>query len=522
MSSSSVAVQQSSRWTSGPAIVAYVALTKFALHLVFQNYDYFRDELYFLACADHLAWGYVDQPPAVAVLVKLSTTLFGTSLIGIHILPALAGALKIVLTGMIVREFGGGRFAQFLAALGVLFAPVYLSIDAYISMNCLEPLWWMGCVYLLLRMINGASQKLWLGFGVLAGLGLQTKYSIAIFAFGIVIGLLLTEHRRMLAKPWIYLGGLIAVAIFFPNFWWQYTRDWPFLQLMANIRANGRDVQLSPVRYILEQLLLMGPAAGPLWTTGLVCLFTDRMNKYRVLGWAYVVTLTAFIVMHGKNYYLNPVYPMLIAAGAASFESWMSALRESRSRWRYVKPALVAYMVVFGGVFLPYVLSILSPPNLISYLNIIGIRPPASETHRQSPLPQQYADMFGWREIAEKVAVYYNALPAEERAKTAIFGNNYGEAGAIDFFGQQYGLPKAISAHQNYFYWGPRDYTGESVIVIGEDDPDALRNKWCQSVTLVAELNHPYAMPYENRPIWHCRGMRVNLQEVWPKLKSWG
>jgi hypothetical protein len=522
MSSSRVAVQQSSRWTSGPAIVAYLALAKFVLHVVFQNYDYFRDELYFLACGDHLAWGYVDQPPAVAVLVKLSTTLFGTSLIGIHILPALAGALKIVLTGMIVREFGGGRFARFLAALGVLFAPVYLSIDAYISMNCLEPLWWMGCVYLLLRMINGASQKLWLGFGVLAGLGLQTKYSIAIFAFGIVIGLLLTEYRRMLAKPWIYLGGLIAAAIFFPNFCWQYTRDWPFLQLMANIRANGRDVQLSPVRYILEQLLLMGPAAGPLWTTGLVCLFTERMRKYRVLGWAYVVTLTAFIVMHGKNYYLNPVYPMLIAVGAISYECWMSALRERGSRWRYLKPALVAYMFAFGLVFLPYVLSILSPPKFISYLKVIGIQPPASETHRQSPLPQQYADMFGWREMTEKVATYYNALPADERAGTAIFGNNYGEAGAIDFFGQQYGLPKAISGHQNYWYWGPRDYTGESMIVIGEGDVDALRNKWCQSVTLVAELNHPYAMPYENRPIWHCRGMRVNLQQVWPKLKSWG
>ena len=526
MSSSDIAPEKSARWTTGPAIVAYLALAKFVLHLVFQNYDYFRDELYFFACADHLAWGYVDQPPAVAVLVKLSTTLFGTSLIGIHILPAFAGALKIVLTGMIVRELGGRRFAQFLAAVAVLFAPVYLSIDAYISMNCLEPLWWMGCVYLLLRMINGASQKLWLGFGVLAGLGLQTKYSIAIFAFGIALGLLLTEHRRMLATPWIYLGGLIAAAIFFPNFWWQYTRDWPFLQLMANIRANGRDVQLSPIRYILEQLLLMGPAAGPLWTTGLVLLFTERMKKYRVLGWAYVITLTAFIVMHGKNYYLNPAYPMLIAAGAIGFERWTlkgapgPSPRSSALSW--VRPALVAYMVVFGALLLPYTLSILSPPKFIAYMDVIGIRPPASETHRQSPLPQQYADMFGWREMTDKVAVYYNALPADERAKTAIFGNNYGEAGAIDFFGPKYGLPKAISGHQNYWYWGPRNYNGESVIIIGEDDVDALRNKWCQSVTLVAELNHPYAMPFENRAIWHCRGMRVNLQQVWPKLKSWG
>jgi hypothetical protein len=155
-------------------------------------------------------------------------------------------------------------------------------------------------------------------------------------------------------------------------------------------------------------------------------------------------------------------------------------------------------------------------------MDFLHFRPPASETHKQSPLPQQYADQFGWREIAEKTAKYYNALPADERAKTAIFGNNYGEAGAIDFFGQKYGLPKAISAHQNYWYWGPRDYTGESVIVIGDRDPDALRNKWCESVSLVAELDHPYAMPYENRAIWHCRGMRVNLQQVWPKLKSWG
>jgi hypothetical protein len=531
MSSSSVAVRQSSRWTSGPAIVAYVALAKFVLHLVFQNYDYFRDELYFLACADHLAWGYVDQPPAVAALVKLSTTLFGTSLIGIHILPAFAGALKILLTGMIVRELGGQRFAQFLAAIAVLFAPVYLSIDAYISMNCLEPLWWMGCVYLLLRMINGASQKLWLGFGALAGLGLQTKYSIGFFGFGIVVGLLLTEHRRMLAKPWIYFGGVIAAVVFFPNLWWQYTRDWPFLELMANIRASGRDVQLSPIRYILEQLLLMGPPAAPLWIGGLIYLFTTRMKQYRVLGWTFVITITCFIVLHGKNYYINPAYPMLFAAGAIAFERWAlkgsqsfgargSAPRLSALTW--VRAAYVVLLIVLGALFLPYTLSILSPPKFIAYMDVIGIRAPASETHRQSPLPQQYADMFGWREMTEKVAAYYNALPQEERAKTAIFGNDYGEAGAIDFFGPKYGLPKAISGHQNYWYWGPRNYTGESVIIIGEDDVDALRNKWCQSVTLVAELNHPYAIPYENRPIWHCRGMRVNLQQVWPKLKRWG
>jgi hypothetical protein len=520
MASTAKVAKYDSRWTSGAAIVAYIAVAKFLLHIVVQNYGYFRDELYFLACGDHLAWGYVDQPPAVAVLVKLSTTLFGSSLIGIHILPALAGALKIVLTGMMTRELGGGRFAQFIAALAVLFAPVYLSIDAYISMNCLEPLWWMGCAYLLLRMINGASQKLWLGFGVLAGLGLETKYSMGVFGAAVVIGLLLTEHRRMLAKPWIYIGGIVAAAIFFPNFWWQHTRAWPFLQLMANIRASGRDVQLSPIRYILEQLLLMGPGSA-LWVAGLIFLFTDRMKRYRVLGWTYVVSLTIFIVMHGKNYYLNPIYPMMFAAGGVGFELWMNTRRQRDGKLQWLKPAFTAWIIVLGALIMPFPIAVLSPQHLIAYMQLLHFRPPASETHRQSPLPQQYADMFGWREMTEKVASYYNSLPEDERAKTAIFGNNYGQAGAIDFFGPKYGLPKAISGHQNYWYWGPRNYTGESMIVLGEGDPDALKNKWCQNVTPVGEVDHPYSMPYEHRAIWHCRGLKVNLQQAWPKLKNW-
>jgi 4-amino-4-deoxy-L-arabinose transferase-like glycosyltransferase len=314
--------RSSKRWTSGPAIVLYLAAAKLLVHLLTANrYGIFRDELYYLACAEHLDWGYVDQPPLIAVIAFIARRVFGDSLVGLRLLPAIAGAVLVWLTGKTTREMGGGRFAQALAALAVIAVPIYLVFHHWLTMNAFEPFIWMGAVWCVMRAINTDDAKYWLSFGVIVGLGLETKYSVVFFAFSIVVGLVLTEHRRFLKSTWIWLGALAAFLIFLPNLLWLVKHDFPFLELMRNIRESGRDVARGPIAFIADQAMIMNPLLFPLWVGGLVWLFFGREGRrYRIFSWSYLVMLISFIVMKGKNYYLAPAYPILFAAGAVAFE----------------------------------------------------------------------------------------------------------------------------------------------------------------------------------------------------------
>jgi len=320
-------------------VVLYLAAAKLLIHLSTSGrYGIFRDELYYLACAEHLDWGYVDQPPLIALIAWFARHVFGSSLIGLRLLPAIAGATLVWLTGTLARELGGGRFAQGMAALAVLIAPIFLVFGHWLTMNAFEPLIWLGAAWCVARAINTGRASFWLWFGVLIGLGLETKYSIVFFAFGIVMGLLLTEHRRFLKNRWIWLGALAALLIFLPNLLWLVKHDFPFLELMRNIRHSGRDVARGPLAFIADQAFIVNPILFPLWCGGLLWLFfggtrkwADPLNgptsrglkgrgRYRIFGWTYLVMLVTFIVLKGKNYYLAPAYPILFAAGAVAFE----------------------------------------------------------------------------------------------------------------------------------------------------------------------------------------------------------
>jgi hypothetical protein len=508
-----------SKWATGAALVFYIAVMKLLLHLIVQNYGYFRDELYFLACANHLAWGYMDQPPFSVLMTWLSLVLFGPSLVGIHVLPALAGAVQVLLAGMLVREFGGKSYAQVMAAIATAVAPIYLAMDAYLSMNCFEPVLWTLMAYLLVRIINTGNQKLWLWFGVVAGIGLENKYGIAVFAFSIVVGVLLTTERKALLKAWIWIGGAIAALIFLPNLLWQYQHGFPFLAMQKQF-LQGKNVILTPIEFLKQQVLLLNPAACPLWIAGLCFFFTKAGKKWRALGWTFLVALLVFLSQKGtKNYFLSPAYIMLFASGAVLLEQAIGSLEKERRSLMWLRAACIIIVLAGGAALAPLSICILSPQQFIAYMDFIRIKPPMTEHHKQSPLPQQYADMFGWPELTDKVAVYYNSLSDEDKAKTAIFGANYGDCGAIDFFGPKYGLPRSIGNHMNYWVWGPRGYTGESMIILGGTEEDLSRK--FQSVVKVAETYHPYAMPYENKSIWHCRGGKLDLKKEWNSLRSY-
>jgi len=405
----------------------------------------------------------------------------------------------------------GAAFAQILAALAVISVPIYLILHHWLTMNAFEPLLWMACVWCVVRAINSEKPRYWIWFGIFAGIGMETKYSIAFFVIAVVIALLLTQQRRFLVTKEFWIGGAIAFLIFLPNLIWLARHDWPFLELMHNIRQTQRDVVRGPIAFVLDQAQIMNPILFPLWFGGLIWLLIGR--RFRILGVVYIVLLGTFIVLGGKNYYLSPIYPVLFAAGAVGFERITSV----RFKWsRVVYGSLLVASII---ILAPTVSPVLSPEGSIAYQKKLGIEPPKAENQRTGPLPQYFADEFGWREMAEATARVYNSLSADERAQTAIFANNYGEAGAIDFFGPRLGLPKSICNHQSYWLWGPRDYNGSIVIVLGSDG--SCDREHFQSVEAVGHVEHPYSRRDEHFDIFLCRGFTGDLRQFWPQTKNY-
>jgi len=333
------------------------------------------------------------------------------------------------------------------------------------------------------------------------------------------VGLLLTEQRRIFRNKWIWLGGLAAFLIFLPNLLWNIHYDWPFIQLMHGIRATGRDVVLGPLPFFFQQTLLVNPLTAPLWLAGLIALlFCKPLRPYRVLGWTYLVCYTVFFVLHGKNYYLAPIYPVLLAAGAVVLEVGIS-----RPRLTWLKPVVAIVLLASGAHLTPVVVPVLSPEQFLEYAKTLPFKLPVMEhAHARAALPQWYSDQFGWQEIVDETAVAWNHLTPEERKNgdCGIFAQDYGQAGAIDFFGRRYGMPPSMSGHQTWFLWGPRNYSGDCMIVL-DDRQETLERYWNHVEFIGTSAPSLYALE-QQIPVFVCRGKKFDSWAgVWPKLKHW-
>jgi hypothetical protein len=516
----SLAPQQNQRslFASGMAVIWTIALAKFLVHIYFNNrYGYFRDEFDYIACGDHLAWGYVDQPPLIPFLIHVCRALLGDSLRSIRFIPALASSLLVVQAAVIARELGGKRFALFLTAITVAIAPQYLSNGSLLGTNCLEPNLWMGCAYFVVLAIKRNDPRHCLWFGVVAGLGMEEKYSIAFFGVGIVAGLLLTQQRRVFLSKWIWLGGAAALLIFLPNLLWNIHYHWPFLELMRNIKADGRNVVLPAGQFFFQQTLLVNPLTAPIWIAGLMAFFfSPRLKAYRALGWSYLACYAIFFLLHGKNYYLAPIYPMLLAAGAVIIES---ALESPRRAW--LKPAIVVVLLASGVHLAPVVIPVFSPDKFIAYTRYLPFKLPIMErAHARAVLPQWYSDQFGWEEIVAETAQAWNRLSPDDRRDCGIFAQDYGQAGAIDFLGRRHGLPPSLSGHQTWFLWGPRGYSGNCLIVL-DDSRENLEQLWSNVEYVGTSADSRYALERQI-DVFICRGKKFSsLPELWPDLKRW-
>ena len=504
---------------SDNAVLCYLAIAKLIVHLAVNlagGYGYFRDELYYIACSDHMAWGYVDQPPFSIAALWLSRLLFGDSLFALRLLPAVAGAIVVGLVGLVTRELGGKRFAQVLASCCVAVAPLMLGTNSIFSMNSFDGLFWTLAFYLIVVLLKHDEQRNWSLLGVVLGLGLLNKISVLWLGAGFAAGLLLTPHRRLFLTRRVWIAAAVALILFAPYVVWEVVYGFPTLEFIRNATAN-KYIAVSPREMFIQQIVNMNPLTFPIWFAGVVDFMISKpVRKFRILP---IIYLTVFLILivngNSKAEYLGPMFPMLFAAGALTVENFVFRLGLN-----WVKPVIIGLLLVSGIALAPFAIAILPVDTFIAYERLLGVTPSTPENKELSKLPQSYADMFGWEKMVAAVADAYTTLTPEEKSRCAIIVNNYGEAGAIDFFGWRYHLPKAISGHNNYWLWGPGNATGEVVIRLGGSREAMLESY--REATQVGVFSDEYCMPYENNmPIYVCKGRRTPLKDDWAEFKHY-
>jgi hypothetical protein len=429
------------------------------------------------------------------------------------VVAALVAATTVFVAARIAKELGGGPFARLFTGLTVALLPISLALGSVFSMNVLDLLFWAVSFWILARVLTGGDPRLWLAFGAVAGLGLLNKISVLILGFGLVVGLVLSRRWDVFRSHRFWLGGGLAGLLFLPHLVWQQVNAWPTLEFMANAREH-KIVALSLSGFLAETVLQTAVAPW-LWLLGLGwLLFAPAAVRVRALGFAFLTVLAVLILTGGKPYYLAAAYAAPLAAGAVALEG----LTAGRARW--LRSVLVVLVVAVGLLLSPLGRPVLPVDDFVEYAAAIGVASAPEERHEMGRLPQFYADMHGWREMAEAVAGVVRTLPAEDRAKACVFGQNYGEAGAMEYFGPRLGLPPTISRHNSYWLWGPGECTGEVLIVIG-DDRERLEELF-ESVTLGTTFSCRDCMPYENdRPIWVARRLRMPMPELWAGIRGY-
>ncbi len=513
-------------------LAACFAAVKILLHVVCNllaeraGYGLFRDELYYIVCGRHLAWGYLDQPPLVAVQARVAELLFGLhSLPLFRLLPSIAAGLAVGLTGLLAWAMGGRRLAQSLAMLGVLCSPILLGVGGNLSMNVWEPVFWVGIAVLLAILLRGraAGQRdwqppaaaLWLEIGALAGLGLENKWNIAFFLGTMLAGLALSPQRGLLRSRWVLVGTAVALLLAAPNLLWEMHRGWPTLVWLQNDAVGDKNIHLGPVAFLANQVQVENPVGLLLWGAGWAwLLFGKAAKRFRAFGLMFSLYLPMMIGMHAKDYYLAPAFPILLAAGGVAWDGWLTRSWQRR----VLAPGYAVLLLLMAALALPLALPVLPPEQYVAYTRWLGRKTAETQTFDHAALPQYFADMRGWKQKADALAGAYWALPPEQRARAVIYTTNYGGASAVNVYRPD--VPAAISGHQNFWFWGPRGHTGEVMVIYG--DSRATDEREFRSVREVPWKPDPWTEPYEQRPIYVCEQPRGwTLEQVWPKLKEW-
>jgi 4-amino-4-deoxy-L-arabinose transferase-like glycosyltransferase len=484
--------------------MAFIAVL---LHILFNGqYGFHRDELDFIMNARQLDWGYVSYPPITPFFARIGLELFGESLCGLRVIPAVVQGIVMMLAALMARDLGGKRNAQIMTALAVFISPISLMGGTLIMYFTFDYLWWVLTAFFMIRLLVTDDARYWLGIGAAIGLGMMTKYTMIFWVAGLVFAVLVTDARKYLRSKWLYLGAGLALLIFLPNLIWQMRHDFIAIEYLSAIHT--RDVEWGRAEGFLPGQLYeaTNPFTLPLWAVGLVtCLFAVSMKRFRALGWMFIVTFVLFIINQGRSYYTGPSYVMLLAVGSVYFENWLATKSMGQRKLGF---GILWALLAIGGVAF-----------FIAIKPIAPISSPLWDI--TSDLNGEVVEMVGWQDLTAQVAEIYKSIPESEKPRTAILAGNYGEAGALDLYGDEYALPRIISGSNSYWYRGYGEPEPETVIVVGFDSSYA--GQFFKSCNYAGTVKNQYGVKNEESSyhtgLYICREPRRPWSEMWQTMR---
>jgi len=495
-----------------PALFGIVALLVILLPALFGYGGPFIDELYYVACSTRPAWGYVDHPPLAPMLLRLSRALLGETMLALRLPAALAAAALVFGTGALARRLGAGPRGQALACAGLLSAPLLQIMSGFFSMNVFELLLWGALSWVAVEIELREEPRLWLLFGLLAGVALLNKHTVVLFAAGLGLGLVATRARRHLGQRWLWLGALAALALALPNLLWQVANGWPSLEFYRNASLY-KQTKLPSLAVLALQVFVVNPGALPIWIAGLYFLL--RRNSLRHLGLAYLALLALMAATHeSRPDRIAGLYPMLFAAGGVAIE---------RLLWTTRRPvlagALLVWLAIWSALLAPLGLPILPPAQTAQWTAFLGVVPQMERGEgKRTQLPQWFADRYGWEQLVDDVAAAADRLTPEERRRAVYFAPSYGQAGALEWLGRDRNLGPVYATHNTYYLWGPPKDPVDVAIVVG-NDAETLGTLF-EEVELAKVYRCEFCMPWRNgMSIWIVRHARGSIAAHWPDWK---
>lgn len=487
---------------------------KLCIHfLTSTNYGLHRDAFLYFAQSEHLAWGFISVPPFTATIIRFSVWLLGDSVFALRVFPALAGAINIVLIGLIVREMGGKSVATLLACGAYLLSPAFLRSNSLLQPVSFDQMFWLLAAFFVVKLVSTRDPWYWLAIGITAGVGMMNKYAIAFFFLGLFFALFSTPDRKWFASRYLYIGLIIALVLILPNVYWQYRHNWPIISHMHELRETQL-VHVSYAGFLFGQLWMNFNVLF-IWIAGVYFYFFMKQGKdFRILGFIFIYTLLILLFLNGKTYYTLGLYPFLFAGGGIAFESWF------QNRYKAVPYLVFILMLLILIPGLPLSLPVLSLQNMVEYgkqASNYGAKGAFIwEDGLARELPQDYADMTGWEEMVQKVARVYHSFPEDLKKQTLILGESYGQAGALNYFRKKYELPEPVSFSESFVFWAPDTIHATQIIVV--DDIPRYDSEYFRSVVVLDSVTDPYA---RDRGYIHLFSEPVgNLAETWKTMSK--
>ena len=495
-------------------VTILLIIAKLCAHILTNtNYELHRDEMLYFNMADHLSFGYATVPPVTGFLAFIIKTLFGYSVFGIRLLPAILGALSLFIIAKIIRELGGGIIALVIAGTSFLLSPGFLLVDTLFTPNVTEEFLWLLITFCIFRMVKEDKPELWLLTGLLLGISFMNKYSVIFLIFGLFVALLLSNHRKLMSSLYFFLAIAIGLIIILPNIVWQLNHGLPVISHMSELKRT----QLVNMNYsyFLEDILSLNLASVLIWMFGLIALLFFRDEKeYQYLGVASFIIILLFLVLHGKAYYLMGIIPFLMAFGGYVMEKYL------KGKLSWINYCVIPAVVAVSLAALPGSLPILPFDKYSNYLdktkNILIYPFLRWEDGKIHNISQVYSDMTGWTELAEYAAKAYNKLSGEEKKNCTIYAErNYGYAGAINFYGKKYNLPPPITFLESYVFWAP-DSIPDGPFIYINSSADGLKDLFSEIIEEGCVDNRYFR---ENGlKVFLCKSPKVNIPELYKKI----